>query len=76
MGGHPPHGKGTGGVPLTVGAASDGVDTTSENRQEVGVHTGSYGKGICGVPDDGGVHSAKAENGHAVHCYAIASGPV
>ena len=76
MGGHPPLEQGPGGVPGPGGAAFDEKATTAENRREVGVHLDGNGKGGGGFSDDGGIHSAKAEHGRAVHCYAIASGPV
>ena len=76
MGGHPPHGKGPGGVPGPGGADFDGADPAATCRREVGVHHSSNGKGGGRFRDDRGVHSEKSEHGRAVHFYVIASVPV
>ena len=73
MGGYPPHGPVSGGFPGPGGVAIDEEDPAEASRREVGVHLGGGGKVVGGVWDDGYAYLSKAENGRAVHCYAIAS---
>ena len=49
MGGNPPHGTGTGGFPVPVGAEIDRAALALTGRQEVGVHLGGGSKSGVGV---------------------------
>ena len=76
MGGYPPHGLGTGGVPRQIGAAIDGEAPAAADRQEMVIKLDGGDKGGGYIRGDGRVHLEKAEHYHTVHSYTITSRPV
>ena len=76
LGGHPPHGKGTGGFSGPGSETSDGTATAENTGQDVNIHFVSNGKGGGRVLDNGEIHQAAQEHSHTVHCYAITVRPV
>ena len=70
------HGTGPGVFLRPGGAATDGVATTAEVRQDMGLHLGGGGDRGGGVRADGDLNSAKSEYGRAVYCNATNSIPM
>ena len=67
---------GGGGVPRPGGAKIDGEVPATAVKREMVIHLSGGDKGGGGNRGNGRVHSEKAEHGHSVHSYVVASGPV
>ena len=73
MGGHPLHWLGPGGVPRPGGLTIDVEAPATADRREMMIHLSGGSKGGGGIQGNGRLHSEKAEHGHSVHSYVVAS---